>query len=171
MLIAVLLIVAELVGSGMRELFVLLAHLLTTLVKLCRPGGFYAVAAESLAVKHQLHVMSRSRRRAPRLTPWDRLVFGLCACCIPMKRFEKCAIILKPSSFTRFHQALVCSKYRWLYSPGKRARPGPKGPSKEVVAAVVEMKRRNHDSVVRRSQNRSRKRSVSFSIKTQCVGS
>ena len=121
----------------MRELFVLLAHLLTTVVKLCRPGGLYAVAAESLAVKHQLHVMSRSRRRAPRLTPWDRLVFGLCACCIPMKRFAKCAIILKPSSFTRFHQALVRCKYRWLYSPGKRARPGPKGPSKEVVAAVV----------------------------------
>ncbi len=32
----------------MRELFVLLAHLLTTLVKLCRPGGLYTVAAESL---------------------------------------------------------------------------------------------------------------------------
>jgi hypothetical protein len=41
----------------MRELFVLLAHLLTTLVKLCRPGGV-SVAAESLAVKHQLQVMA-----------------------------------------------------------------------------------------------------------------
>ena len=37
----------------MRELFVLLAHLLTTLFKLCRPGGFYSVVAESLAVKYQ----------------------------------------------------------------------------------------------------------------------
>ena len=127
----------------MRELFVLLAHLCKTLVKLCRPGGLYTVAAESLAVRHQLQVMTRSRRRAPRLTPWDRLLFGLCACCIPVKRFAKCAVILKPSSFTRFHQTLVRCKYRWLYSPGKRARPGPKGPSKEVVAAVVEMKRRN----------------------------
>ena len=36
----------------MRELFVLLAHLLTTLVKLCRRGGLHAVVAESLAVRH-----------------------------------------------------------------------------------------------------------------------
>ena len=48
----------------MRKLFVLLAHLLTTLVKLCRPGGLYAVAAESLAIKHQLQVMNQSPRRA-----------------------------------------------------------------------------------------------------------
>ncbi len=58
----------------MRELFVLLAHLLTTLVKLWRRGGLHAVVAESLAVKHQLQVMNRTRRRAPRLTPWDRLI-------------------------------------------------------------------------------------------------
>ena len=127
----------------MRELFVLLAHLCKTLVKLCRPGGLYAVAAESLAVKHQLQVMDRSRHRAPRLTPWDRLVFELCACCIPIKRLAKCAVILKPSSVMRFHRALVRCKYRWLYSPGKRVRPGPKGPSMEVVTAVVDMKRRN----------------------------
>ncbi len=127
----------------MREVFVLLAHLLTTLVKLCRPRGLYAVVAESLAVKHQLQVMNRSRCRAPRLTPWDRLAFGLCAWCIPMKRRAKCVVILKPSSFTRFHQALVRCKYRWLYASGRRSRPGPKGPSKELIAAVVEMKRRN----------------------------
>ncbi len=52
----------------MLELFVLLAHLCKTLVKLCRPGGLYAVAAESLAVKHQLQVMPlddpRKRLRA-----------------------------------------------------------------------------------------------------------
>jgi|GEM_PF-1419841 len=99
----------------MREVFVLLAYLLMTLVKLCRPRGLYAVVAESLAVKHQLQVMNRSRR-LPRLTPWDRLVFGLCAWCIPTKRRAKCAVILKPSSFTRFHQALVRCKYRWLYA-------------------------------------------------------
>jgi len=53
----------------MRELFVLLAHLLTTLVKLRRRGGLHAVVAESLAVKHQLQVINRTRRRTPRLTP------------------------------------------------------------------------------------------------------
>ncbi len=122
----------------MREAFVLLAYLLMTLVKLCRPRGLYAVVAESLAVKHQLQVMNRSRRRSPRLTPWDRLVFALCAWFIPLKRRAKCAVVLKPSSLTRFHQALVRYKYRWLYASGRRRRPGPKGPSKELIAAVVE---------------------------------
>ena len=61
----------------MREVFVLLAYLLMTLVKLCRPRGLYAVVAESLAVKHQLQVMNRSRRRAPRFTPWVRLAWGI----------------------------------------------------------------------------------------------
>ena len=79
----------------MRELFAPLAYLLSTLVNLCKPGGICAVAAESLALKHQLHVMNRTRRRASRLTPWDRLVFGLCAFCIPLRRLAKCAVILK----------------------------------------------------------------------------
>ncbi len=127
----------------MRELFVLLAHLVTTLIKLCRHGGLHVVVAESLAVKHQLQVINRTRRRVPRLTPWDRVVFGLCAAWIPVKRLAKCAVVLKPSSFTRFHQALVRCKYRWLYSSRKRGRPGPRGPRKEVIAAIVEMKRRN----------------------------
>ena len=48
---------------------------------------------------------------------------------IPMKRLRKRALILKPSSFMRFHRALVGCKYRWLYSSAKRACPGPKGPT------------------------------------------
>ena len=63
----------------MRELFMVIAHLLVTLANLSRPGGVRAVAAESLAVKHQLLIMKRSRKRAPNLTPWDRLGLGLCA--------------------------------------------------------------------------------------------
>ena len=63
----------------MWELFSLIAHLLVTLARLTRPGGLGAVAAESLAVKHQLLIMKRAQRRAPNLTPWDRLVLGVCA--------------------------------------------------------------------------------------------
>ena len=54
----------------MRELFILIAHLLVTLAKLARPGGLGAVAAESLAVKHQLLIMKRAQRSAPKLTLW-----------------------------------------------------------------------------------------------------
>jgi hypothetical protein len=44
--------------------------------RLAHPGGVRAVVAESLAVKHQLLIMKRSRRRAPNLTSWDRLLLG-----------------------------------------------------------------------------------------------
>ena len=41
------------------------------------------------------------------------------------------------------HQALKNRKYRLLFSPKSRKKPGPKGPSQEVIAAVVQMKQRN----------------------------
>jgi len=83
------------------------------------------------------------RRRAPQLTPWDRLVLGICALFVSPQRLRKMAVILQPSTLLRFHQALVKRKYRLLYSPRKRRRPRPKGPSKELTDAVIEMKRRN----------------------------
>ena len=51
--------------------------------------------------------------------------------------------ILKPSTLFYFHRALVRRKYHLLYSPSKRRRPGPRGPSKELIDAVIQMKRRN----------------------------
>ena len=121
----------------------MIAHLLVTLAKLGTRGGLGAVAAESLAVKHQLLIMKRAQRRAPNLTSWDRLVLGACALLVSPKRVSKMAVILKPSTLLCFHHALVKRKYRLLYSPRKRGRPGPKGPSKELIGVVIEMKRRN----------------------------
>ena len=127
----------------MKELFILIAHALTTLVKLARPGGVRSVVAQSLALRHQLLVLQRRRRRAPRLTPRDRLFFGLYSLWLSPRRRTKVSIVLRPSTFVRFHEALVRCKYRLLYTCKCRARPGPKGPSAELIAAVVEMKRRN----------------------------
>ena len=124
-------------------LFSLIAHFLVTLVRLARPGGLGAVAAESLAVKHQLLILKRVRRRAPNLTSWDRLVLGVCTLLVSPKRLSKMAVILKPSTLLYFHRALVKRKYRLLYGPRKRRRPGPKGPPRELIDTVVEMKRRN----------------------------
>jgi hypothetical protein len=73
-----------------------------------------AVAAESLAVKHQLLIMKRAQRRAPNLTSWDRLVLGVCALLVSPKRLSKMAVILKPSTLLCFHHALVKRKYRLL---------------------------------------------------------
>lgn len=88
--------------SIMRELFILIAHLLTTAAKLARPGGLGAVAAESVALKHQLLIMKRGRRRAPNLTPWDRLVLGVCTVLASPKRLSKMAVILNRPRFCCF---------------------------------------------------------------------
>src|SRR5262249_48925662 len=47
------------------------------------------------------------------------------------------------STLLQFHRALVQRKYRLLFSPKRRGRSGPKGPPKEFIEAIVEMKRRN----------------------------
>jgi putative transposase len=42
-----------------------------------------------------------------------------------------------------FHRALVQRKYRLLFTPKHRGKPGPKGPSPELINAILDMKRRN----------------------------
>src|SRR5271167_5091304 len=91
---------------SMSLLFTLIAHFLVTLVRLARPGGLGAVAAESLAVKHQLLIMKRAQRRAPKLTPGDRLTLGVCALFVSPRRLRKMAVIVKPSTLLRVHRAL-----------------------------------------------------------------
>ena len=53
------------------------------------------------------------------------------------------AVILKPRTLLQFHEALKKRKYRWLFSSRGHRRPGPKGPSRELIDAIVEFKRRN----------------------------
>jgi putative transposase len=127
----------------MRLLFILMADLLVTLARLMRPGGVRAVAAESLAVKHQLHIMKRPQCRGPNLTAWDRLILGFCPLLVSPRRWRTMAVVVKTSTLLRLHRALVKRKYRLLYSSRRCGRPGPKGPSRELIDAVVEMKRRN----------------------------
>jgi len=43
----------------------------------------------------------------------------------------------------KFHNLLKKRKYRLLYSSGREGKPGPKGPSPELIQAIVELKQRN----------------------------
>jgi len=87
---------------------VLLAiHLLVTLAKFLGPGGVRAVAAESLALKHQLLICSRSRQRAQNLTTLDRLVLGLTTLFMRPHRIPKLSVIIKPATLLKFPKALV----------------------------------------------------------------
>ena len=128
----------------MRDLLLLAIHLFVTIAKLLHPGGARAVAAESLLLKQQLIVSNRSRQRAPNLSTVDRFVLGLITLFVSPRRIPKLSAIMKPATLFKFHKALVDRKYRLLFSSSGRPRkPGPKGPSAELIAAIVEMKRRN----------------------------
>ena len=127
-----------------RELLILAIHLLVTFAKLLRPGGVRAVAAESLLLKHQLLITNRSRQRAPNLTTLDRVVLGLTTLVVNPRRIAKLGTLIKTATLFKFHKALVERKYRLLFSASShRRKPGPKGPSPELIAAIVETKLRN----------------------------
>ena len=127
----------------MRDLAVLFLHLLATVARLAGPGGARSVVAESVLVKHQLLILNRARRRSPNLRLSDRVVTGLCALLMRPRRLIRSAIVLKPSTLLSLHRALTQRKYRRLFSSKVTTKPGPKGPRPEIIAAVVDMKRRN----------------------------
>src|SRR5712692_10260425 len=108
----------------MRDLAVLLLHLLATVARLAGPGGVRSVVAESVLVKHQLLILNRSRTRSPNLRLSDRIVAGVCALLMRPGRLVRSAIVLKPSTLLSLHRALTKRKYRLLFSPRARRKPG-----------------------------------------------
>src|ERR1700737_360811 len=129
--------------SAMRNLAVLFIHFIATLARLLGPGGVRSIVAESLLLKHQLLIVNRSRQRSPNLRASDRILAGLMALLVRPTRLLRSAIVLKPSTLLGFHKAMSKQKYRMLFFPNRRRKPGPKGPSPELIHAVVEMKQRN----------------------------
>ena len=63
------------------------------------------------------------------------MVAGLCAVFIRPGRLIRSAIVFKPSTLLRLHRALIQRKYRRLFGSEKPMKPGPKGPSQEVIDA------------------------------------
>jgi transposase InsO family protein len=127
----------------MMDFLILFVHLIVTVVRLGGPGGLRSVIAESLMLRHQLLLLNRGRKRAPNLRTTDQIFAGLCTLFIRPARVLRSAIVLKPSTLLHFHSLLSKRKYRILFSPKRQHRPGPKGPDKDLIQAVVAMKRRN----------------------------
>jgi len=44
-----------------------------------KPKAFRSLAAENILLRQQLIAIKRKRLRAPNLTPFDRVIFGLCS--------------------------------------------------------------------------------------------
>ena len=127
----------------MRDFAIVFVHLIVTLARLSRPGGLRSVVAESALVRHQLLVLNRGRKRAPNLRAADRIIAGLCA--LFMRRVR----VLRSHRCAAFHLAASpeCDQGNegtaCCFSPGRRRRPGPKGPTKDLIDAVGAIKRRN----------------------------
>jgi putative transposase len=128
----------------MKDFLLILLHLAVVAAKLCGHGGVRSVMAENLVLKQQLIVLRRGRRRAPSLTWSDRLICGFGSLFLSAGRTHKVAIAIRPSTLLAFHSALVRGKYRRLFSSTPcPKKPGPKGPDKALIQAIVELKSRN----------------------------
>jgi putative transposase len=112
---------------------------IVTVIRLARPGGLRSVVAESVLLKHQPLILNR----APNLSAAERIVAGLCVLFMNPAPVLHCAMVLKPSTLLDLHSMLAQRKYRLLFSFKRRHPPAPKGPNRELIDAVAEMKRRN----------------------------
>jgi hypothetical protein len=145
----------------MRHFVVLFIHLIAILTRsssnswnfgltqLLQPGGARSLVAESLLLKHQLLILNRSRQRSPTLSSWDRILAGWMALLVRPTRLLRSAIVLKPSTLLALHKAMSKRKYRMLFSPNRRRKPGPKGPS-----ADCDLKAVRNDCLTRRKSIR-----------------
>ncbi len=127
----------------MKNIFMVFTSLVSLPHKLLGRGGMKALIAENLLLKHQLLLTTRSRKRALNLSPLDRFLLGLWTIFLDPRRIKRAAMLVKPSTLLRYHQTLIKWKYRWLFSSRKSGKPGPKGPSRQLIELVLDMKRRN----------------------------
>jgi len=118
----------------------LVAHLLATIGKLLGPGGARAAVADSLLMKQQLLLINRSRRRAPNLSALDRHLLSFWSLFLSPHRIQRVFVIIQSSTLLAFHDILRKRKYQLRYSSDRKRRPGPKGPSQELIQAIVKRK-------------------------------
>src|SRR5262244_901238 len=112
----------------MPDFAIVFVHLIVTLARLATPGGLRSVVAESVLVRHQLLILNRGRKRAPKLRAADRIITGLCTLFIRPARLVGSAIVLKLSTLLYFHNLLrkrksaCCSRRRVDVGLAQRGR-------------------------------------------------
>jgi len=127
----------------MKTLALLVIHVLTMAAQRVGPGGVKAIIAESVLLKHQRLIARRPVGKMLRLTTSDRFLCGFLILFMHPGRIQKVAVVLKPATLTKFRRVLLSSNYYRLFSSLKNRKPGPKGPSDDLVRIIVELKQRN----------------------------
>ena len=95
------------------------------------------LALENIALRHQVEVLTRSRRR-PQLRPADRLLWSSLSRVWPSWRRH--VVIVQPDTVVRWHRTAWRRYWRWKSRGGKRGRPriGP-----ELAELIRRMTREN----------------------------
>jgi putative transposase len=127
----------------MMKLIAFISTYIITWLRLLPSGGVRAIAAENIMLRQQLIALSRNHKRAPRLTFFDKIIFGILTSMMSLKRLQRIAVIIKPATLLKFHKALVNRKYSLLFSNKSGKKPGPKGPEQSIIDLILEMKQRN----------------------------
>jgi putative transposase len=127
----------------MMKIIAFISSYIVIWLRLLPAGGVRAVAAENIVLRQQLIMLSRNHKRAPKLTFFDKITFGILTSMISLKRLQRIAVIIKPATLLKFHKALVNRKYSLLFSNKSRKKPGPKGPEPSIIDLILEMKQRN----------------------------
>src|ERR1700733_9736606 len=125
------------------KLLLFLINFIIVLLRASLPSGVRKIAAENVVLRQQLISVSRHLKRAPKQSVEERISLGILTGFINLKRLSRIAIAIKPATLLKFHRALVKRKYQLLFSNKANEKPGPKGPGKELINAIVEMKRHN----------------------------
>ncbi len=128
---------------AMKTILLFILHMFLSILRVLQPGGIRKIAAENIMLRQQLLVIRRRQKRTPKLSVLDRFIFGFLTSIVHPCRLSRISVIVQPATLLKFHQALVKRKYRLLFSAKRKTKPGPKGPSQELIDLVIEMKRRN----------------------------
>ncbi|HAR41665.1 MAG TPA: hypothetical protein DCS07_03405 [Bdellovibrionales bacterium] len=126
----------------MSSILRLILDVIVLMARLSSPNGKSLLIAEHLLVRQQLLMLRRKSSKAPRLSLRDRLVFAVAALFIRSSRLPKLSVVVAHSTLLKLYKALVNRKYSILFG-NKSRKPGPKGPSQEVIKLIVEIKTKN----------------------------
>ena len=98
------------------RLLLFIINFIIVLMRLMIPGGARKITAENIALRQQLISLTRHKKRAHRLSIYERITFGFLTAIMSPKRLSRIAIAIKPATLLKFHRALVKRKYQLLFS-------------------------------------------------------
>ena len=111
-------------------LYLAVRALLGALVRSRR--GLHVKDVELLVLRHELEILRRQLVR-PELRTVDRALLAAAACHLP--RSSRGVLLVTPRTLLRWHQALVCRK--WRQAPGQRGRPKLPAEVRELVLRLA----------------------------------